>query len=181
MSIFSKVKNAKKAADQHKHKQQEQRQSESDDKPKPQPYRHVPTHAAQDALSSAPSSWSVEESRAKVAAYNKRKSISRTNSEVTLQSMQSSATFTPGMMRTLSDASIPSAMGRPRPYRHSYSPYSYSAGVPPVPSVPSRFSSSHISSYGGSSVASSRPGSIAAAHRRRSPLSESTEEGVNKS
>jgi hypothetical protein len=174
MSIFSKVRNAKKAADQHKQQQAEV------EKPKAAPYKHVPTHAAQDAMSSAPSSWSVEESRAKVAAYHKRKStMSRTNSEMSMATMGSIATHQPGMNRAMSDASLPSVMSQPRrSYRHSHSPYAYSAGVPPVPSVPVRFSNSQLSNYPGtSSVASSRPASISA-HRRRSPLSAS-EEGAH--
>jgi len=51
MSIFSKLRNAKKAADKHKGAK-----AVVETKPVT-PYKHVPTHAAIDALSGAPSSW----------------------------------------------------------------------------------------------------------------------------
>lgn len=52
MSIFSKLRNAKKAADKHK------QGTKPTEEPKAvTPYKHVPTHAAIDALSGAPSSW----------------------------------------------------------------------------------------------------------------------------
>jgi hypothetical protein len=175
MSIFSKVRNAKKAAEDHK------RQSLQVEQAKPAPYKHVPTHAAQDALTSAPTSWSVEESRAKIhAAHKRRSTISRTNSEATMATMASGQNFSMPfnqvpISRTLSEASLPSMMAKPRPYGSSRSVYSFS-GVPPVPSVPVRFSNSQLSYYGNgtASVASSRPTSIMA-HRRKSPLSASEE------
>ena len=51
MSIFSKLKNAKKAADKHKGEK-------AADETKPiTPYKHTITHAALDAVTGAPSSW----------------------------------------------------------------------------------------------------------------------------
>ncbi|KAK5244332.1 hypothetical protein LTR16_007641, partial [Cryomyces antarcticus] len=77
MSIFSKIKGAKQAADQHKAPP-----AAADDKPKPAPYKHVPTHAAVDALSGAPSSWKAED-RERIMAQNKRRSaMTRTNSDL---------------------------------------------------------------------------------------------------
>ncbi|TKA79363.1 hypothetical protein B0A49_01010 [Cryomyces minteri] len=77
MSIFSKIKGAKQAADQHK-----AAPAAADDKPKLAPYKHVPTHAAVDALSGAPSSWKAED-RERIIAQNKRRSaMTRTNSDL---------------------------------------------------------------------------------------------------
>ncbi|KAL9042490.1 MAG: hypothetical protein Q9214_003766 [Letrouitia sp. 1 TL-2023] len=73
MSIFSKIKGAKKAADKHK---QEQASAE---KRAQVPYRHIPTHAAVDALIGAPSSWR-EEDRAAIKHQHKRRSMMSRNS-----------------------------------------------------------------------------------------------------
>lgn len=75
MSIFSKIKGAKKAADQHK-----EVKPQSSEAPKKVAYKHVPTHAAIDALSGAPSSWK-EEDRAAIRIQNHRR-ISRNNSDL---------------------------------------------------------------------------------------------------
>ena len=75
MSIFSKIKGAKKAADQHK-----EVKSQSSEAPRKVAYKHVPTHAAIDALSGAPSSWK-EEDRAAIRVQNRRR-ISRNNSDL---------------------------------------------------------------------------------------------------
>lgn len=66
MSIFSKLRNAKKAADKHKGEK-------AADEVKPvTPYRHIPTHAAIDALSGAPSSWQLED-RASIRYQNQKR------------------------------------------------------------------------------------------------------------
>ncbi|MCJ1473942.1 hypothetical protein MMC13_002598 [Lambiella insularis] len=70
MSIFSKFRNAKKAAEKHKNAQ-----AAKDTEPKAiAPYRHVPTHAAIDALSGAPSAWQHEDRAAIQFQNNKRRS-----------------------------------------------------------------------------------------------------------
>lgn len=71
MSIFSKIKGANKAAKDHKKKAQEPAQEAKD---VPVPYKHIPTHAAIDALSGAPSSWR-EEDRSAIRAQHKRRSM----------------------------------------------------------------------------------------------------------
>src|SRR5277367_4704000 len=71
MSIFSRLKLSKKAAKDHKQKLSQQVNSE--DVPKP-PYKHVPTHAAVDALTGAPSSWKHED-RPKILEHHKRRSM----------------------------------------------------------------------------------------------------------
>ena len=70
MSIFSKVKKAKKAAEEHKKAAAQTEEA----KPPPAPYKHVVSHAAQDALAATPTTWSPEESRARIAAARKRRS-----------------------------------------------------------------------------------------------------------
>lgn len=74
MSIFSKIKGAKKAADKHK-----QEQASAGKKEGQVPYRHIPTHAAVDALTGAPSSWR-EEDRAAIKHQHKRRSMMSRNS-----------------------------------------------------------------------------------------------------
>ncbi|MCJ1353771.1 MAG: hypothetical protein MMC33_003758 [Icmadophila ericetorum] len=78
MSIFSKLRGAKKAADAHKGAA-----AEKETKPVV-PYKHIPTHAAIDALNGAPSSWR-EDDRALIAAQNKRRSqMIRSQSDISM-------------------------------------------------------------------------------------------------
>lgn len=78
MSIFSKIRGAKKAAD--KHKKAKSTEIPVEQKDIPVPYRHIPTHAAIDALTGAPASWR-EEDRAAIKYQHKRRSmITRNNS-----------------------------------------------------------------------------------------------------
>ena len=71
MSIFSKIKGASKAAKEHKKANTPDPASQ---KSAPAPYRHVPTHAAIDAMLGAPSSWK-EVDRSAIKAHNKRRSM----------------------------------------------------------------------------------------------------------
>ncbi|KAI9050478.1 hypothetical protein LZ554_005641 [Drepanopeziza brunnea f. sp. 'monogermtubi'] len=78
MSLFSKIKRSKKAAKEHKAKEKQKDPKEA----VKVPYKHVPTHAAIDALSGAPSSWNQDD-RPKIKEQHKRRSemaISRTGS-----------------------------------------------------------------------------------------------------
>ncbi|KKY25622.1 hypothetical protein UCRPC4_g01693 [Phaeomoniella chlamydospora] len=73
MSIFSKVKIAKKAAD-------EKKAHDSQQKPPVEPYRHIPTHAMTDALGGAPTGRNAADKAAIRAAHLKRQStMSRQN------------------------------------------------------------------------------------------------------
>ena len=89
MSIFSKIRGAKKAAEQHKGAKSQEKAAEEEKVP----YRHVPTHAAIDALSGAPSSWKAED-RSAIKAHHKRRSALIRNS--------SSLSTVTGMNRTSS-------------------------------------------------------------------------------
>lgn len=75
MSIFSKIRGAKKAAEKHKGAKTQEKDAEE----KAAPYHHVPTHAAIDALSGAPSSWKAED-RSAIKAHHKRRSALIRNS-----------------------------------------------------------------------------------------------------
>jgi hypothetical protein len=71
MSIFGKIRNAKKAADDHK------KPSSIASEPEPEVkkvYKHVPTHAAQDALSGSSSQLSTAELLAKIKQQRQRMS-----------------------------------------------------------------------------------------------------------
>ena len=79
MSIFSKIKGAKKAAKDHKQAQQGAGVA-PEIVDKPIPYKHVPTHAAIDAMAGAPASYK-EADQAEIKATNeKRRSMMTQNS-----------------------------------------------------------------------------------------------------
>ncbi|MCJ1392810.1 hypothetical protein MMC18_005681 [Xylographa bjoerkii] len=69
MSIFSKFSKARRAAEKHK----SLKAAKEEPKEAP-PYKHIPTHAAVDALSGAPSSWQHEDREAIRFQNDKRKS-----------------------------------------------------------------------------------------------------------
>lgn len=74
MPIFSKIKDAKQAANRHKACEDVARHAPVETKAITVPYRHIPTNAAVDALSGAPSSWK-EEDRSAIRAQNKRRTM----------------------------------------------------------------------------------------------------------
>ena len=87
MSVFSKLKLSKKAAKQHKGKGKEKEKQE-EATPVKAPYKHIPTHAAFDALSGAPSHWKYDD-RSKIKEQHRRRSqmaISRTGSSLSATS-----------------------------------------------------------------------------------------------
>jgi hypothetical protein len=87
MSVFSKIKHSRKAAKEHKVKEKEAEKSAT------VPYKHVPTHAAIDALNGAPSSWKSED-LSKIREHHKRRSqmvISRSHSMVSTTSYMNAA------------------------------------------------------------------------------------------
>ncbi|CAD0099237.1 unnamed protein product [Aureobasidium mustum] len=102
MSIISKLKGAKKAADDHKAKTEQE--------PKPTtataPYKHVPTHAATDAMTSSPGGWKAEE-----IAYQNKARLSRIGSDYstrpsTSYTSTSRSNSRPGFNRANSDSSL---------------------------------------------------------------------------
>jgi hypothetical protein len=91
MSVFSKIMMSRKAAKEAKdHKTVVKQKEEAVAKV---PYKHVPTHAAVDALSGAPSTWKVDD-RSKIKEHHKRRSqmvISRTGSSLSNVSYMNAA------------------------------------------------------------------------------------------
>ena len=90
MSIFSKIKGAKKAAD--KHKQAKSTEVPVEIKDTPVPYRHIPTHAAVDALTGAPASWR-EEDRVAIKHQHKRRSMMTRNSSTLSGTLHPSSSY----------------------------------------------------------------------------------------
>lgn len=66
MSIFSQMKRA------HKHKEQGLKPVEQSHE-KPSSYKHIPTHAASDAITGSPASWDAKE-RSKIREENRKRS-----------------------------------------------------------------------------------------------------------
>jgi hypothetical protein len=92
MSIFSKISKSKQAAREAKGKAIEKEQKE--EAVVKVPYKHVPTHAAVDALSGAPSTWKAHD-RIKIREHHKRRSqmaISRTGSALSTVSFLNNST-----------------------------------------------------------------------------------------
>ncbi|KAI9866317.1 MAG: hypothetical protein M1813_001439 [Trichoglossum hirsutum] len=77
MSIFSKLRAAKRAADEVK-----SAEKEGSAQSQPAPYKHIPTHAAVDALSGAPSAWKAQDVPLIKAQHRRRSQLSRTSSVV---------------------------------------------------------------------------------------------------
>lgn len=123
MSIFSRLKMSKKAAKEHKQKLSQK--ANSDDIPKA-PYRHVPTHAALDALTGAPSSWKHED-RPKILEHHKRRSmmsISRTGSVHSTRTDPASHTpAVPSLLRNSSYNSLSPTWNDRGDYSYLNEPY----------------------------------------------------------
>ena len=106
MSIFSSFKKGKKVADQKK-AELEATKKAADDAPKEE-YKHVPTHAARDAVYGSPSGWRKQD----------REQIKKINTQRTsMMSRESSYVSQSGLPRTQSYASEAAAAQ----YHRSYS------------------------------------------------------------
>ena len=70
MSIFSRLRNAKRVAQQRK----SEISTSPDPPPEPVQYKHIPTHAASDSLSCAPPGWREAEARKAIQAQQARRS-----------------------------------------------------------------------------------------------------------
>ncbi|KAL8804340.1 MAG: hypothetical protein Q9182_002622 [Xanthomendoza sp. 2 TL-2023] len=115
MSIFSKIKGAKKAAD--KHKQAKASEVPVEVKAAPVPYRHIPTHAAIDALTGAPSSWR-EEDRVAIKHQHKRRSMMTRNSSILSGTLHPSSSYTGSDFSNHYGGMMPAAgSSRPSPTR----------------------------------------------------------------
>ncbi|GAW16065.1 hypothetical protein ANO14919_054880 [Xylariales sp. No.14919] len=74
MSVFSIIKRGRAQAKEHSAKQADKDKSEA----VKLPYKHVPTHAATDAIATAPSSWKQDD-RSKIREQNRRRSAMMAN------------------------------------------------------------------------------------------------------
>ncbi|KAI8276375.1 hypothetical protein K4K56_001111 [Colletotrichum sp. SAR 10_98] len=122
MSVFSLIKRSRQQAKEHS-----QKQADKAKEPPKQPYRHVPTHAAVDALSGAPSSWKAED-RPRIAEQNRRRSAMAMSG---LTNNRMPGPSLPRVGSSLSHVTYPSVHANPAgnmPRAYSYS------GVPgPMP------------------------------------------------
>ncbi|KAL2023090.1 hypothetical protein VTK56DRAFT_4000 [Thermocarpiscus australiensis] len=119
MSVFSMIKKGRQAAKEHRAVQAEKEKKEAE---KP-PYRHIPKHAAIDALSGGPAGWR-EHDRRRIVEQNRRRSA------MTASGLGMSGVMTPvhmGIPRvhsSLSHVSYPSGYASPivqLPRNYSYS------------------------------------------------------------
>ncbi|RNJ55994.1 hypothetical protein D7B24_007773, partial [Verticillium nonalfalfae] len=122
MSILSSLKKSRQSAKEHNKKEAEKASEEH----KQVPYRHVPTHAAIDALAAAPSSWKHDD-RPKILEQNRRRSAMATSN---LGTKMPGPGGLPRVGSSLSHVTYPSVHANPM--RHMPRAYSYN-GVPPMP------------------------------------------------
>ncbi|KOS18061.1 hypothetical protein ESCO_003158 [Escovopsis weberi] len=79
MSIFSRISKSRQQAKEHNAKLAEQQKKEE----AKQPYRHVPTHAAADAIASAPPGWR-ESDRIRIREENHRRMTAMANQRMSM-------------------------------------------------------------------------------------------------
>jgi hypothetical protein len=138
MSIFSKLRRAKQAADSKKEK------NAVESKPPPAPYKHVPTHAATDALLGAPATWREQDKKA-IQAQHKRRS------EYNLSRNPSSLSNVTTLNRDQSFTSQGYAQSASNKRRH------YSMDFAPPATVPRRAQVTSLGSTTNSSLRSQYP------------------------
>ncbi|KAK4640303.1 hypothetical protein QC761_605830 [Podospora bellae-mahoneyi] len=118
MSMFSFIRKGRQAAKEHKAEKAEKAKREAE---KP-PYRHIPKHAAIDAVSSGPAGWRSED-RQKIVDQNKRRSAMTTSGM--------NMTGQPRIHSSLSHVSFPAAFATPvvpRTYSYSSMPAGWASG-----------------------------------------------------
>ncbi|KAI0404209.1 hypothetical protein F4802DRAFT_259327 [Xylaria palmicola] len=111
MSVFSLIRRGRAQAKEHSAKQADKDKTEA----VKLPYKHVPTHAATDAIATAPSSWKHDD-RSKIREQNRRRSAMAANS--------ASHTALPRVGSSLAYVSYPSVYANPvvpLPKNYSYS------------------------------------------------------------
>ncbi|RKU45878.1 hypothetical protein DL546_008069 [Coniochaeta pulveracea] len=120
MSVFSMLKRGRQAAKEHAAKEAERKKKEAEKLP----YKHVPRHAASDALAGGPATWR-EVDRPRIMEQNRRRSM------LTASGVNMSGTATPvhvGFPRVnsaLSNVSYPAAYASP--VVHTPRAYSYTS------------------------------------------------------
>ena len=135
MALFTKFKKAKEAAVEHK-----KTTAAQETKPPAAPYKHVPTHAAQDALNAQPTTLKPAELQARIAAARKRRASSYQPPLATRHSVYHSCESSRASSRTpsvagfssgstppslkgkgINDPTIDAVMKRPRSLSHRHS------------------------------------------------------------
>lgn len=140
MSIFSHLRRSRQQAKEHNAKLAEQKKKDA----QTTPYRHVPTHAASDAIASAPPAWREVDDRPRIVEQNRRRSaMAAAGYSMNMPSTTTIPTMPRGSS-SLSFVSYPSGeatphVGMPRAYssssiHHPYAPnrevvYSMDAAV----------------------------------------------------
>jgi hypothetical protein len=104
MPLFTTFKKAKDAAVEHK-----KIAAAEQVKPPAPPYKHVPTHAKQDALATQPTTLRPEELQARIAAARKSRAASWQSAVPSRHSVYHSCESSRASSRTNSTANIPSA------------------------------------------------------------------------
>ncbi|KAL2134673.1 hypothetical protein VTI74DRAFT_11184 [Chaetomium olivicolor] len=119
MSVFSMIKRGRQAAKEHRAERAEKEKKEAE---KP-PYKHIPKHAAIDALSGGPAGWR-ENDRVRILEQNRRRSA-MTASGVGMSGVVTPVNMgIPRVQSALSHVSYPSAYASPivqLPRNYSYS------------------------------------------------------------
>ncbi|KAL2159907.1 hypothetical protein VTH06DRAFT_2040 [Thermothelomyces fergusii] len=120
MSVFSVIKRGRQAAKEHR---AEQARKEKDEEAKP-PYKHVPTHAALDAMLGGPAGWR-EADRARIVEQNRRRSAAMMASGAGVTGFAATPhAGVPRVHSSLSHVSYPSGYATPvvqLPRGYSYS------------------------------------------------------------
>ena len=155
MSILSKFAQSRKAAKEHKSKMAEKDELAA----KAVKYRHIPTHAAVDALNNAPSTWKITD-RPKIKEQHNRRSM---------MALSRSASAQTALSALNGESSSDSA--HPLPRIHSYS--SHNAAWFDRPGGESSKSATHLGEPAQKRYKSSRSHSYHESGIGRSPLSNS--------
>ncbi|KAK4165945.1 hypothetical protein QBC43DRAFT_24114 [Cladorrhinum sp. PSN259] len=176
MSMFSFIRRGRQAAKEAKAQKQEQEKKEAQ---KP-PYKHIPKHAAIDALSGGPAGWREDE-RQKIINQNKRRSAMTANGVGMTGMMTPVHPGTPRAHSTLSNVSYPAASATPvvhlpRSYSYSSMPagWNYQGGemaCTPVDMSGVSFKGKEVERVRGVSTPQSRSSSRLSAGRFPIPLS----------
>ncbi|KAL1840566.1 hypothetical protein VTJ49DRAFT_298 [Mycothermus thermophilus] len=113
MSVFSVIKRGRQAAKEHK-EEQAKKQREENQKP---PYKHIPKHAAIDALSGGPAGWRENDRRRIVEQNRRRSAMGSNNAGSTAHLGQFPPSFHPATLprvhSSLSHVSYPTAYADP--------------------------------------------------------------------
>jgi hypothetical protein len=128
MSIFSKIQRSRKAAKEHKGKQAETQRAQAESVP----YRHVPTHAAIDAINLAPASWRKHD-KVRIVEENRRRSAlmsAGAGSNVPAGFLHPSTTALPRVHSALAYTVYPSSSGNSTPPTQLPRPASHAGHIP---------------------------------------------------